>query len=68
MNQIPGAEMCRSLRTVAIASFFLSVTALCAFEILSVDFGWHIKTGELIWATKSIPTHDVFSYIAEGRP
>jgi len=68
MNQVPGAEMGRSFRTVAIASFFLSVTALCAFEIVSVDFGWHIKTGELIWATKSIPTRDVFSYIAEGRP
>ena len=51
MNQIPGAETGRSLRTVAIASFFLSVIALCTFEILSVDFGWHIKAGELIWAT-----------------
>jgi hypothetical protein len=67
MNRVLGAEVGRSLRTVALASFFLSVTALCTFEILSVDFGWHIKTGELIWATKSIPTHDVFSYIAEGR-
>jgi len=68
MNLIPGADRGGSLRTVAIASFFVSVTALCTFEILSVDFGWHIKTGELIWATKSIPTHDMFSYIAEGRP
>jgi hypothetical protein len=68
MNQIPDAEMGRSLRTVALASFFLALTALCTFEIVSVDFGWHIKTGELIWATKSIPTSDVFSYIAEGRP
>jgi hypothetical protein len=66
MNQIPGAEWGRSLRAVALASFFLSVTALCIFEIVSVDFGWHLKTGELIWATKSIPTHDVFSYIVQG--
>ena len=68
MNQIPGVEMGSVLRALAIASFFLSVAALCTFEIVSVDFGWHIKTGELIWATKSIPTHDMFSYIAEGRP
>jgi hypothetical protein len=68
MNQLPGADLSRSLRTVAIASFFLTVTALCTFKILSVDFGWHIKAGELIWATRSIPTLDVFSYIAEGRP
>jgi hypothetical protein len=68
MNQVPDTEVQRSLRTVAIASFFFTAVALCIFEILSVDFGWHIKTGELIWATKSIPTRDVFSYIAEGKP
>jgi hypothetical protein len=68
MNQIPDKEAYRSLRVVALASFFFAVVSLCIFEILSVDFGWHIKTGELIWATKSIPTRDAFSYIAEGRP
>ncbi len=65
---MPGAGWDRRLGTVAIACFLLTVAALSTFEILSVDFGWHIKTGELIWATKSIPTRDAFSYIAEGRP
>jgi hypothetical protein len=68
MSQVPDTKAQRNLRAVAIASFLLSVVALCIFKILSVDFGWHIKAGELIWATKSIPTRDSFSYIAEGRP
>jgi len=68
MNRIPVGMIDGSLRAVAIAAFLLAVVALSTFEILSVDFGWHLKTGELIWATKSIPVRDVFSYIAAGRP
>jgi len=68
MREIPDTHVARSFRGLAIASFLCGVAALCIFKILSVDFGWHIKAGELIWATKSIPTRDVFSYLAEGRP
>jgi hypothetical protein len=55
------------LRHVAIACFFLIVIALCLFKVQAFDFGWHLKAGEYIWKTKSIPTHDIFSYIAEGN-
>lgn len=57
----------KRLRYLAIACFFLIVIALCLFEVEGLDFGWHLKAGEYIWANRSIPTHDVFSYIAEGR-
>ncbi len=63
----PGSKMERHLRYVAIVSFFLTLIALCLFNVASVDFGWHLKAGEYIWTTKSIPTHDIFSYIAEGQ-
>lgn len=55
------------LQYIAIASLFLIVIALCLFDVEALDFGWHLKAGEYIWTTKSIPTHDIFSYIAEGR-
>jgi len=58
----------RLLRWAAIASFFAIAISLCVFDVRNVDFGWHLKTGEVIWNTGSIPTHDIFSYIAEGRP
>jgi len=63
----PGSEMEKRLRYLAIASFFLIVTALCLFKVEALDFGWHLKAGEYIWTTQSIPTHDIFSYIAEGN-
>jgi len=32
------------------------------------DLWWHLKTGELIWRTHSIPRADVFSFTAAGHP
>jgi hypothetical protein len=32
------------------------------------DLWWHLKTGELIWKTHSIPRIDIFSFTASGRP
>ncbi len=57
-----------SLRRVAIASFFALVASVCWFEIVDWDFWWHLATGKWIVSTRSIPTHDMFSYVAEGRP
>ena len=33
-----------------------------------VDFWWHLKAGEIIVATRSIPKTDLFSFTAAGRP
>ena len=32
------------------------------------DYWWHVRTGQLIYDTRSIPAADVFSYTAAGRP
>lgn len=32
------------------------------------DMWWHLKTGEIIWNTRHLPTVDTFSYTANGRP
>ncbi|HEY7306976.1 MAG TPA: hypothetical protein VH601_22810 [Bryobacteraceae bacterium] len=32
------------------------------------DLWWHLKTGEIIWNTHSIPRVDVFSFTAQGHP
>ncbi len=55
------------LRYLSIISFFFIVVFLCIFKIETFDFGWHLKTGEYIYSNKSVPTHDMFSYIAEGN-
>jgi hypothetical protein len=38
------------------------------FGVPLVDFWWHLKLGELIATTGSIPAVDLFSYTASGRP
>ena len=38
------------------------------FPLPPLDFWWHLKMGEVIVATKSIPRVDVFSFTASGQP
>jgi len=39
-----------------------------AFVLQDADTFWHIRTGEWILANATVPTVDVFSYTANGRP
>ncbi|MGA1870803.1 MAG: hypothetical protein ACMUJM_19890 [bacterium] len=59
--------MKKSLKYITIGSFFIIVIFLSLFKIETFDFGWHLKTGEYIYSHKSIPTHDMFSYIVKGH-
>lgn len=44
-----------------------AVFIVCTNSITDSDFWWHLKTGEYIWQTKSVPHKDVFSHTAAGR-
>ncbi len=49
------------------------VLLLCLFvmavrPITDPDFWWHLRTGQLIWESRSIPRQDVFSYTVAGQP
>jgi len=33
----------------------------------ALDFWWHLKAGEIIWESGSIPVTDIFSYTAAGK-
>ncbi|MEW5803942.1 MAG: hypothetical protein AB1847_17745 [bacterium] len=59
--------MKRTLRYLAILSFFLVVILLGLFKIVNFDVGWHLKAGEYICSHRSIPRQDMFSYIAQGN-
>jgi len=50
-----------------LALIFLFVIAFYTFNSISDNDVWyHLKTGEYIWETKTVPTHDIFSYTAQG--
>ena len=54
--------------------FFLVLTGILAFSpansalLYDADTGWHIRTGEIILATHSVPRTDSFSYTRAGQP
>src|SRR5580693_4482936 len=59
-----------SVRDIIFIFLFWSVLAgpLSNRPLADADIGWHIRTGELILATHSLPRTDPFSSTMQGRP
>src|SRR5881397_94411 len=62
-----------SLTRIRIEQLWLGVpiVLVCSFGFLLklrlVDFWWHLKAGEIIVTTRSIPKTDLFSFTAAGH-
>ncbi len=57
-----------STRRLFVAIFFVCLFVLTAREISDPDFWWHLRTGEYIVQTATVPRADVFSGTVAGRP
>ncbi len=67
-NHSPSAKRVGFLQRVFSFPVMLA-SVLVVLTVLTVrarfddpDMWWHLKTGEIIWSTHSIPVVDVFSY------
>lgn len=58
------------LRHVLAAWIILGVGAVVPLmqNINDPDIWWHLKTGQLIWASRAVPTTDPFSFTCFGEP
>jgi hypothetical protein len=67
----PASRWWRSVFSFPVVMGALLVV-LMAFTVRSrfsdPDLWWHLKTGEIIWNTHSIPRVDLFSFTAQGHP
>jgi hypothetical protein len=57
-----------SIRRTFVVIFMLGLFALAARGIQDPDFWWHLRTGQYIVQTHSVPRHDPFSYTRAGQP
>ena len=55
-------------RVLAVIVVFIAVFSLDLKRPTDIDFWWHVRTGEIILKTGSVPTTDLFSYTASGQP
>jgi hypothetical protein len=46
----------------------LLIASMSIFQLGAYDLWWQLKTGELIWTSRSVPHEDVFSHTAAGHP
>src|SRR5271163_1656962 len=57
-----------SAKRVFLAVLFLGLFAMTARNVTDPDVWWHLKTGQYIAATRSVPHTDPFSYTRAGQP
>jgi hypothetical protein len=55
-------------RRVFVAVVFLGILAMASRSVGDPDVWWHLKTGELIGHTKTVPRTDPFSFTRSGHP
>ncbi|SPF53572.1 membrane hypothetical protein [Candidatus Sulfopaludibacter sp. SbA4] len=78
-NPSPAPDSARrgwSLVKPSLADLFFPVLLLAAFARLQSwqalladgDTGWHIRTGDFILQTRTVPLHDFFSFSRPGQP
>lgn len=47
--------------------FIFSFLLYNSFSYLDPDFGWHLRFGEIIWQTKSLPHDQIFMWSLQGK-
>ena len=57
-----------TIRQVFFVVLFLSLFLLTLRPIADPDFWWHLRTGQFIMQTHTIPHSDLFSYTKAGAP
>src|SRR5215472_18973978 len=55
-------------RTLLVVVVFVSIFTYDLFRPTDIDFWWHLRTGQLIAESGSVPRVDPFSFTAAGRP
>jgi hypothetical protein len=55
-------------RRLLVIVLFATIFSFDVARDTDIDFWWHVRTGELIAESGTIPTVDTFSYSALGRP
>jgi hypothetical protein len=62
-----SAEIYLSARTLLAFVFMLMIFTLAARQIIDPDFWWHLKSGQYLIETVSIPKSDIFSNVFSGK-
>ena len=57
-----------TIHNVLTATVFAALFALAAVPRIDVDLGWHLRTGQLILETGTIPHSDPYSFTVAGQP
>lgn len=55
-------------RILAVCLLFVLLGCFCIHRIIDVDIWWHLKAGQYIVSTRTVPQHDLFSHTSADHP
>jgi hypothetical protein len=55
-------------RLIVPLTFLATIFLFCFIRQTDYDWWWHLRTGQLIWEQRAIPSADPYSYTNAGRP
>lgn len=61
-------QTAKTLTIILLILAVITVFGISSGPISSADFWWHLKSGQHIWETKSLPSTDPFSFTTEWDP
>ena len=71
-ENVPEESVCLDrgvgLSGLHLAAFLAFVVLAAFFHLSCVDIGFHVRTGELVWQTRSIPATNTFSSVHAEAP
>jgi hypothetical protein len=67
MHRMTDPPKLGRVEIASLACLLAIAVVLSIFTLVNPDVGFHLKAGAIIWDQWAIPTHDSFSYLAEGR-
>ncbi len=65
--KLKGLFVALSARRLMVLVLLLCILFMASQEITDPDFWWHLRTGQYIYETGSIPRQDVFSYTVSSQ-
>ena len=70
MTRAPGRYLQRitAVHLLTLVVLLALLWVAMGSSLPTLDFWWHLKTGEVLWTARSIPRVDAFSFTAWGQP
>jgi hypothetical protein len=68
LGSLVSIANCLTVRRLLLAILFVAIFTMAVRVPTDTDTWWHLRSGEYIFRTRSVPRRDIFSHTVAGKP